>query len=65
MAPNSCALRVYDGATDTHAIFVAGVKDQIGYMDVTSYPRAERYGWPKTAEDANVSIRSDGTIRGL
>ncbi len=65
MAPNSCALTVYDGATDTHAIFVAGVQDQIGYIDVTSYPRAERYGWPKHAEDANVTIRTDGTIRGL
>jgi hypothetical protein len=65
MAPDSCALTVYDGATDTHAIFIAGVKDQVGYMDVTSYPRAERYGWPKTASDANVSIRSDGTISGL
>jgi hypothetical protein len=65
MAPNSCALTVYDPATDTHAIFVAGVKDQIGYIDVTSYPRAERYGWPKTTGDANVTIRPDGSIRAL
>jgi hypothetical protein len=65
MAPNSCALTVYDPATDTHAVFVAGVRDQIGYMDVTSYPRAEQYGWPKAQRDANVGIRSDGSIRAL
>ena len=30
MAPDSCALTVYDPASDTRAVFVSGVKDQIG-----------------------------------
>jgi hypothetical protein len=65
MAPDSCALSVYDPSTDTHAIFVSGVKDTVGYVDVTAYPRAESYGWPRSLRDANVTIRSDGSIRGL
>jgi hypothetical protein len=65
MAPDSCALSVYDPSTDTHAIFVAGVKDTIGYMDLTAYPRASKYGWPKNARQANVTIRADGSIRAL
>ena len=40
MAPDSCALTVYDPGSDTRAVFVSGVKDQVGYLDVTSYPRA-------------------------
>jgi hypothetical protein len=65
MAPDSCALTVYDPATDTHAVFVAGVKGQDGYLDVTSYPRAKTYGWPQTASRANVTIGPDGSIRAL
>ena len=63
MAPDSCALTVYDASSDTHAVFVSGVKDQDGYLDLTSYPRASTYGWPKTARQANVTVRSDGTLR--
>ena len=63
MAADSCALTVYDPGTDTHATFLAGVKDTVGYQDATSYPRASTYGWPKTAREANVSITADGTIR--
>ena len=65
MAPDSCALTVYDPATDTNAVFVSGVEDQLGYMDVTTYPRAETYGWPKSERQANVSIRADGSISAL
>ncbi|MEJ7891104.1 MAG: DUF2510 domain-containing protein [Solirubrobacteraceae bacterium] len=65
MAPDSCALTVYDPATDTNAVFVSGVKDQLGYMDVTSYPRAKSYGWPKSERQANVAIREDGAILAL
>ncbi|MEA2123326.1 MAG: hypothetical protein QOI80_108 [Solirubrobacteraceae bacterium] len=65
MAAGSCALSVYDPATDTHAIFVSGVQDTVGYLDVTSYPRAKTYGWPKTTRQANVTIRSDGSLRSL
>ena len=63
MAPDSCALTVHDPATDTDAVFVSGVKDQVGYIDVTAYPRAlKHYGTPKSARAANVSIGADGTI---
>jgi hypothetical protein len=65
MQPGSCALTVYQSDTDTHAIFVSGVKDHVGYMDVTGYPRAARYGWPKSTDEANVSIQEDGTIRAI
>jgi len=65
MAPDSCALTVYEPSSDTHATFVAGVEDQLGYLDVTSYPRAESYGWPKTSREANVTIREDGSLRAL
>jgi hypothetical protein len=65
MGKHPCALTVYDRGTGAHAIFVSGVKDHPGYMDVTSYPRAARYGWPKTADEANVRIQPDGGIRAL
>lgn len=65
MQPNSCALTVNDPGTGTRAIFIAGLKDEVGYIDATSYPRAKVYGWPKTTRDANVAIRSDGAIEGL
>jgi hypothetical protein len=65
MAADSCALTVYDPSLDTHAIFVSGVEDTIGYVDVTSYPRASTYGWPKNEGQTNVAIRPDGSIRGL
>ena len=65
MAADSCALTVYDPGTETNAIFVSGVKDQVGYIDVTSYPRAKRYGWPQSEKEANVTIREDGTISAL
>lgn len=63
MQPSSCGLTVYDPATDAHAVFVAGVKDQIGYLDVTAYPRASQYGWPATGSQANVIIGADGSLR--
>ncbi len=63
MAPDSCALVVHDPATDTDAVFVSGVEDHLGYLDVTSYPRAlKQYETPKSAKAANVAIRADGTI---
>lgn len=62
MAPDSCALTVYDPGTDTRAVFVSGVESQVGYIDVTSYPRASEYGAPRTARQANVAIRPDGSI---
>lgn len=63
MAPDSCALTVHDPATDTDAVFVAGVQDQVGYIDVTAYPRAlKHYATPKSARAANVLISADGTI---
>ncbi|MEA2169859.1 MAG: hypothetical protein QOF76_3159 [Solirubrobacteraceae bacterium] len=63
MQPDSCGLTVYQPGTDTSAVFVAGVKDQVGYLDVTAYPRAaKQYGWPKTPAQANVSIQADGTL---
>lgn len=65
MAPDSCALTVYDPATDTRAVFVSGVRDQVGYLDVTSYPRAAQYGAPRSADQANVAIKADGSIRAL
>jgi hypothetical protein len=65
MQPNACALSVYDPGTGTHAIFVAGVKDQPGYLDVTTYPRAAKYGWPQTARQGNVQIQPDGTLRAV
>jgi hypothetical protein len=65
MAPHSCSLAVYDPGTDAHAIFVTGVQDQVGYMDITSYPKAARYGWPASRADANVVIRKDGTISAI
>jgi hypothetical protein len=66
MQPNSCGLTVYDPGTDTSAVFVAGVKDQIGYLDVTAYPRAGKtYGFPTSEKQANVTIEPDGTIRAL
>ncbi len=63
MQPDSCGLTVYDPSSDTHAVFVAGVKNQLGYLDVTAYPRSARYGWPRSASEANVTIRPDGSIR--
>ncbi len=65
MAADSCALTVYDPGTDTRAVFVSGVQDQVGYIDVTSYPRASQYGAPRSARDANVSIGPDGSLRAL
>lgn len=66
MGADSCALTVYDPATDTNAVFVSGVQDQIGYIDVTSYPRAgKQYGWPRSEKEANVAIGEDGTISAL
>ena len=65
MAADSCALTVYDPASDTRAVFVSGVQDQTGYIDVTSYPRASQYGAPRTKRQANVSIRPDGSLRSL
>ncbi len=64
MDPESCGLTVYDPSADTHAVFVSGVKDHVGYMDVTAYPRAARqYGWPKSQTQANVIIQDDGSLR--
>ena len=64
MAPDSCALTVYDPGSDTRAVFVSGVKDQVGYLDVTTYPRAvKQYVAPQNARQANVSIRPDGSLR--
>lgn len=66
MAPDSCALTVYDPASETSAVFVSGVEDQVGYLDVTSYPRAvKQYGAPRNAGQANVAIRADGSLRAL
>ena len=65
MTDNACAVEVYDPASDAHAIFVAGVQGELGYVDVTSYPRAARYGWPTSAAQANVRILGDGTLRAL
>ena len=62
---NSCALTVYDPGADTHAIYLAGVQNSDDYMDVTSYPRAEQYGWPTSAKQANVRVRPDGSIRAI
>ena len=63
MEANSCGLTVYDPATDAHGVFVSGVKDQVGYLDVTAYPRAKQYGRPATDSQANVIIREDGSLR--
>src|SRR4051794_14490670 len=65
MQPSSCALTVFDPGTGAHAIFVAGVRDRDGYLDVTSYPRASQYGWPKTRAQANVAIQPDGTLEAI
>jgi hypothetical protein len=63
MAPNSCALAIFEPGTETHMILVSGVKDQAGYVDATTYPRAIQLGWPTTQDQANVEIRADGTLR--
>ncbi len=64
MDPQSCGLTVYDPSADTNVVFVSGVKDKVGYLDVTGYPRATRqYGWPKSEAQANVTIREDGSLR--
>jgi len=63
MEANGCGLTVYDPATDAHGVFVSGVKDQVGYLDVTAYPRAKQYGRPATDSQANVIIREDGSLR--
>jgi hypothetical protein len=65
MQPDSCALTVFDPGTGAHAIFVAGVRDRDGYLDVTSYPRASQYGWPKTRAQGNVTIQPDGTLEAI
>jgi hypothetical protein len=65
MQPSSCALTLYQPDTDTHLILVAGVKDQIGYVDATTYPRAATLGWPKSAKQSNVRVRPDGTLRAI
>ena len=65
MQPNSCALTLYQPDTDTHLIAIAGVQDEIGYIDATTYPRAAQLGWPRTARDANVEVQPDGTLRAL
>jgi hypothetical protein len=62
---NSCALTVYDPGNDAHAIFLAGVQGSDDFMDVTSYPRATKYGWPKGEAEANVSVEPDGSIRAI
>jgi hypothetical protein len=65
MAPNSCALAIYEPDTETHLILVSGVKDRVGYVDATTYPRSEQLGWPKTEGEANVTIQPDGTVRAI
>jgi Protein of unknown function (DUF2510) len=65
MQPGSCALEAYQPETDTHLIAVAGVKDQLGYLDVTAYPRAASLGWPTSAKQANVRISADGSLRAI
>jgi hypothetical protein len=65
MQPDSCALTIYQPDTDTHLILIAGVKDQVGYVDATTYPRAAQLGWPRSASESNVTIKPDGTLRGI
>ena len=65
MQPGSCAFEAYDPETDTHMIAVAGVKDQVGYLDVTAYPRASAYGWPTSKSQSNVRVAVDGGLRAI
>jgi hypothetical protein len=63
MQANACALAVYDRKNSTQAMFVNGVQGHDGWLDITAYPRAATYGWPATAADGNVVVRTDGTLR--
>ena len=65
MQPNSCAVTLYQPDTDTHLIALAGVQDEVGYIDATTYPRAAQLGWPRSANEANVQVQPDGTLRAL
>jgi len=65
MQPGSCALTLYQPDTDTHMTLIAGVKDQIGYVDATTYPRAAQLGWPKSQAEANVTVGDNGELRAI
>jgi hypothetical protein len=65
MQPGSCALTLYQADTGEHMTLIAGVKDQIGYIDATTYPRAAQLGWPQSKGQANVRVTRQGTIRAL
>ena len=62
MEPGSCALTVQDPDSGSHLVYVAGVQDHEGFLDITSYPRAGDYGWPRSLREANVRIAADGTL---